>query len=189
MSTQSNNPGPTAGAAAQPPVTPPAQPAPQPASGGSPAPVPKKLSGTWLQAEDPQILFSWNLEQEKDQVPPSASSDPGSGTPSYKARVRIYQQIFDTEFPAPPRRGPVVPFSVTDPSVGTAPYLQGSFVLWQNPLSLEVVNLRFPGFQSQTLTLYPDPSTGPGPGTEGGDTAASPSGSSPSTTAGEVTED
>lgn len=157
----------------------PASPAPQPATApssqeGTPAaggtstptatnpPVPQTFSGTWFQQEDPQTLIQWTLKPAQDPSP-SSPPDPGSGSPSYTAQVRIYQLIFDTAFPNPPLRGFVVPFSVTDPSVGTAPYLQGSFMLSQTtPPSLQVLNLRFPGFPSQNLTLYPDSSTDPG---------------------------
>jgi hypothetical protein len=103
------------------------------------------------------------LQWTVSPAPASGSAGPSVDSPSYIAEVRIYQQIFDTQFPNPPFQGPVVPFSVSNPALGPAPYLQGSFVLTQTP-SLEVVNLRFPGFQTSNHILFPSASTDPGTG-------------------------
>ena len=158
MSTQNSNPGSPAEPADQPPATSPPQ-------GSTPAvpspPAPQTFSGTWFQQDDPQILIQWSLQPA--QAPGSSSTpDPSSGS-TYTAQVRIYQLIFDTVFPSPRQTGPVVPFSVTDPAVGTTPYLQGSFMLLPAVPSLEVMNLRFPGFQPQNITLF-SPPTDPGTG-------------------------
>jgi hypothetical protein len=188
MPPQTINPGNPAPASTAPSAAQPAQAGAPPSVASTPAnpnpPAPQPLSGTWFQEDDPRILIQWSLTE---------ASTPGN--PSYTAQVRIYQQIFDTEFPAPPFRGPVVPFSVADPSVGTAPFLQGSLALSPtNPPILEVVNLRFPGFSPQSLTLFPSPtvlgsgspSTPAGPATGGGASApgASPAGSSQPAAAG-----
>jgi hypothetical protein len=163
MSTQQNNPGTPAEPATQLPDAAPSQ-------EGTPAtanpPAPQTFSGTWFQEDDPQTLIQWSLQPAQAPGPPSPS-DPGSSSPTYKAHVRIYQLIFDTVFPSPPQRGSVVPFSVADPAVGTAPFLQGSFALSQSPLGLAVMNLRFPGFQAQNLTLYSPLSAGPAAGDTG----------------------
>lgn len=158
MSTQNSNPG-----SPEPATQPPAAPPPQ---GSTPAvttpPAPQTFSGTWFQQDDPQILIQWSLQPA--QAPGSSSTpDPSSGS-TYTAQVRIYQLIFDTVFPSPRQTGPVVPFSVTDPAVGTTPYLQGSFMLLPAVPSLEVMNLRFPGFQPQNITLFSPPA---GPSSSG----------------------
>lgn len=167
MPTPSNSGNPADDPATQPAAAPPSQ--GSTSTAGDPTtppnpPAPQAFSGTWFREDDPQILIQWAVKQAQDPTS-SSTPEPGSGSPTYKAQVRIYQMIFDTSFPNPPLRGFVVPFSVADPSVGTAPYLQGSFVLSQTtPPCLEVMNLRFPGFPAQNLTLYPSPPTRLGAG-------------------------
>jgi hypothetical protein len=164
MSTQMNNPANPADPATQAPVAAPSQLGAEPSQAGGPPtpaatdpPALETFSSSWFQEEDPQILIQWSLQ------PAPGSSSSGSDDPMYAAQVRIYQLIFDTTLPGSPQRGSAVPFSVTDPSVGTAPFLQGSFVLSQTPPTLEVVNLRFPGFQAQNVTLYSPTPSGPSP--------------------------
>jgi hypothetical protein len=184
MPTPNSNSGSTAAPAAQPPASSPAPadtPPSSPTSGSStPAatspPAPQTFSGTWFQEADPQILVHWTISPTPPSLS-SAPSEPSSSSPSYQAQVRIYQQIFDTALPSPPFRGLVVPFSVSDPTVGPTPYLQGSLVLTQNPPALEVVNLKFPGFQTQSLTLFPIPSPSQGSGTESSNPSAIPASS------------
>lgn len=110
----------------------------------------RKVSGIWFREEDPQILIQWSVQEEPHVFPET-------GCPSHKAQVRIYQEIFGTELPATHLRSSV-PFSVTNPATGPSPYLQGSLVFSQFPPRLEVVNLRFPGFQAQHLSLHVDDS-------------------------------
>jgi hypothetical protein len=164
MPSQTSNPSNPAGSSAPSPAAATPQPGTQPAGGGAPStppttnpPAPQTFSGTWFQEVDPQILIHWTLTQAPAPTS-SSSTDPSSPSPTSQAQVRIYQLLFDAEFPKPPLQGPVVPFSVTNPNTGITPYLQGSFVLTPtNPPSLEVVNLRFPGFSPQSLVLYPAP--------------------------------
>jgi hypothetical protein len=132
-----------------------------PATGGTSAAPPQPVSGTWVQADDPQILIQWTLN------PPTAANS------GYTAQVGVYQLIFDTVLPTPTAQSSTVPFSLTDPAYGPHPYLQGTFTLTQNPPALAVANLEFPEFPAQTVPLVSLPATPPAGGTSaGGSTGA-----------------
>lgn len=145
-------------AGSPPPPPPPSENGPSAPGGGPGSPAQPSgnapESGFWLAPDDPQILIQWTLEEAKPQGPPV----PGAAT-SYQARVRIYQQIFDAELSA---RRFSIPFSVADPNLGPAPFLQGGFVLSPEAPMLQVKNLKFQGFQGAMINLYPSP-TPPAP--------------------------
>jgi hypothetical protein len=121
-----------------------------PASGSTSAPQ----TGVWLHNSDPQYLIQWSLQEI--QQPPSSSPAASQAEPpaTYTARVRIFQEVFETALAA---TRPMVPFSLRDANTG-ALCLQGSLVLLQQPSDppvLLVKNLRFSGFQRAQVVLFP----------------------------------
>ncbi len=159
-----------------------APPDPQPTP-PDPPPVPQTFSGIWWQEEDPQFLIQWTLSPASP--PPSSPTAPQfaaapappvqPASPAYQAHVAIFQEVFDVTFPNPFQPGPV-PFSLSDPTVGPNPYLQGSLVLTQGTVpTLQVMNLQFPGFRAMTVPLFPSPSS---PGSDGGGSGSPTAGSS-----------
>jgi hypothetical protein len=121
-------------------------------------------TGIWFNDHDSQFLVQWSLREVHDAqlTVPAASQPP---PPSYKACVRIFQEVFETTLAA---ARPVVPFSLRD-AVDPYPYLQGSLVLLQQPSDSPVLlikNLKFSGFQQAQVVLFP--SIPEAPGEEGG---------------------
>jgi hypothetical protein len=122
---------------------------------GSPTPP---QSGVWLDNFDAQFLIQWSLQEvpTPQATMPTAATEPPSTT--FKARIRLFQEIFDTNLTA---ARPIVPFSLQD-GISPYPYLQGSLVLLQQSFEstpvLLVRNLKFTGFQKAQITLYPSAS-------------------------------
>ncbi|HEV7504807.1 MAG TPA: hypothetical protein VGS07_07855 [Thermoanaerobaculia bacterium] len=139
-----------------------AAPLASPANGSPPPPSPLLASGgtgtpqtgVWFNDPDPQYLIQWSLQevQEPQLSAPSASQAAPSTT--YKARARIFQEVFETTLAT---ARPVVPFSLRDANTGSL-CLQGSLVLLQQPSDppvLLVKNLKFSGFQQAQVVLFP----------------------------------
>lgn len=128
-----------------------------PASGGTTAPQ----TGIWLNEPDPQFLIQWTLQEAQAQQPATQTASQALPSDTYQARVRIFQEIFETNLAA---MRPTVPFSLRDAITGSL-YLQGSLVLLQQPLTppvLLVKNLKFSGFQQAQVMLFPSVSDVPG---------------------------
>jgi hypothetical protein len=162
-STSANPPDPLAAGASQPALAGDVAPASDGASTGG---VSTPQSGVWFDDTDPQYLIQWSLKQAQD--PQLAAANPSQVAPptTYQARVRIFQEVFETTLAAV---RPVVPFSLRD-AITLSPCLQGSLVLLQQPSDppmLLVKNLKFSGFQQAQVVLFPTAPDAPG-GPSGG---------------------
>lgn len=121
------------------------------------APVPSNgpQTGIWLSDQDSQFLIQWSLEEGQDPQLGASNASQAAPPATCKARVRIFQEIFETTLAA---TRPVVPFSLRDTTTGSV-YLQGSLVLLQQPSGpppmLLVNNLKFAGFQQAQVVLFP----------------------------------
>lgn len=123
----------------------------QPSPGGAST----SQSGFWINDPDPQFLIQWSLEEGQDPQLGAQNASQAAPPTTYKARVRIFQEIFETTLAA---TRPVVPFSLRDATTGSV-YLQGSLALLQQPSGpppvLLVKNLKFSGFQQAQVVLFP----------------------------------
>ena len=146
------------------PATPPPNDSVPPAS--TPPAPPSPNSGVWSDPDEPNphFLIQWTFQEAKPQAPGAQGAPPASGTPKYEATVRFYQSIFDATATA---ATPSIPFSVSDPTLGPDPILQGTILLVPDAPTLQVKNLQFSGYQGGMVNLYP-------PDTAAGGTTAAP---------------
>jgi hypothetical protein len=131
-----------------------------PAPGGASAPQ----TGIWCDDLDPQFLIQWSLQEAQASQPAGQTASQAAPPNTSQARVRIFQEAFETDLTAV---RPIVPFSLRDANTGS-PYLQGSLVLLQQPSVppvLMVKNLKFSGFQQAQVVLFPSTPEVPGTGT------------------------
>lgn len=140
----------------------------QTSAGGAPASsgISSPQTGVWFNAPDPQYLIQWSLQEVQEPQLSASSASQAAPPTTYKARARIFQEVFETTVAA---ARPVVPFSLRDATTGSL-CLQGSLVLLQQPSDppvLLVKNLKFSGFQQAQVVLFPSAPDAPGGGSAG----------------------
>jgi hypothetical protein len=114
-------------------------------------PAAARNHGTWMYETDAQFLIEWRIEPLLES-PSTSGLFPPPLHPAFRARVRVFQEVFDTQLlPAQPE----IPFSLWTPADSRSPCLQGHFSLDQEGPRLTVRQLRFPGFYKPLVVLFP----------------------------------